>query len=688
MVRFALPFMVGIVLARWYALPWMWIAATWTLATVVVIRMLFWRVERPVRWRRGTAIVAWFLLSGATIHTLSRPEAHRSHFIHDIDRSGPWLVEVDAINGSSGRTLRLDATVKGRWKEGMLFERTGRVMATLLPRDTTQGLRPGDRLLMDAPLEPIDRIADPGGFDRRAWAASKGIAHEIFVSADEWKLLDHRPHWTDPFANARAQVDHWLRRSGLPDRERGLVKALVLGQRDEVDRDQNTAFARSGTIHVLAVSGMHVGLIYLLIGQLLRGMGASTGWRWLRTIIILLVLWGYAGLTGGSPSVLRATVMFTLFSLAQLRDRRPDQLNSLFSAGFLLLVWDPGMLVQASFQLSFLAVLGILLFLKPIQRLWQPRWWVLEQLWSLAAVSLAAQAFTTPVSILLFNAFPVWFLPANLVIVTAMTFAVYLSIALLVLHTVPVIGPLIAWALTELLTFVGHTADLFAWMPGAYPAIRLGGTGVLLLYAIILLGGAWWAWRWRWAGWGLAFSLMLILTGWVFQARETHAQRQFVVYDNRKVLDAAFVCGRSLIAVGTDTTEEFLRAKVDRHMRYAGSSAMTLIPLADLQRNTARTVDGTAYGAGVWVNDRMSVAFLTGDLRRPSRFAAPVDVVVIHDIQRMDTTALNGHLEQMGHLVLAGGMRWRHRAQWRSWAMAHGIPVHSVQDDGAFILRP
>jgi competence protein ComEC len=440
MLRFGLPFIVGIAGARAWHLDFLFVLAAWVPITIGVGWFLWRRTERPHRWRRGAVAMCWFLVTGLTVQTGAHPEADRAHFMHDPDLNGPWLVEVDAINGSSGTTVRLDASVRGRLAEDGAPRRTGAIMLTLLPRDTAQVLRPGDLLLVDAPLERIDRTADPGGFDRGAWAASKGIAHEAFAGADEWTFLAHRPHWTDPFASARGRVDAWLRASGLADRERGLVKALVLGLRDEVDRDQNTAFVRSGTIHVLAVSGMHVGLIYVLIAGALRWWGASTLARWARTFTVLFVLWYYAGLTGGTPSVMRATVMFTLFSLAQLRDRRPDQLNSLFAAGFLLLVWDPGMLVQASFQLSFLAVLGILLFLEPFQRLWRPRTWLMEQVWSLVAVSLAAQVFTTPVSIMLFHAFPVWFLPANLVIVTLMTLAVYLSIALLVLHAVPVVG--------------------------------------------------------------------------------------------------------------------------------------------------------------------------------------------------------------------------------------------------------
>src|SRR5690606_15125515 len=127
---------------------------------------------------------------------------------------------------------------------------------------------------------------------------------------------------------------------------------------------------------------------------------------------------------GASPSVLRATIMFSLFTVAGMGERRTDHLNSLFTAAFVLLLWEPRMLGQTGFQLSFLAVLGIILFYKPIEALWSPGNRVLRGLWSLAVVSISAQLLTTPLSMHLFKAFPVWFLPANLVVVVAVGLAV------------------------------------------------------------------------------------------------------------------------------------------------------------------------------------------------------------------------------------------------------------------------
>ncbi|MBK8948695.1 MAG: ComEC/Rec2 family competence protein [Flavobacteriales bacterium] len=210
----------------------------------------------------------------------------------------------------------------------------------------------------------------------------------------------------------------WLDRSGLPDRERAVVLALLLGIRNELDAAQKDAFARSGTMHVLAVSGMHVALIYWVLMALLKPLGGGGVARWSRAVIALLVLWGYAGITGATPSVLRATVMCSLFVIAGLSERRSATLNTLAGSALLLLVWDPRMLFQLSFQLSFLAVLGIVLCYDPIRRLWSPGNVVLRYCWSLIAVSLAAQLFTTPVSLAVFKAFPVWFLPANIIIVT------------------------------------------------------------------------------------------------------------------------------------------------------------------------------------------------------------------------------------------------------------------------------
>ncbi len=688
MLRFTVPFVLGLILARLTSPQWFPVLLVWALVSVLMVAQLARSLDRAVRWRRGTLVLVWFFFTGVLMHCTRSPSADPRFIGHVSDPAGTWLIQVEAVNGVSKGTFRLDASLMGRWQDDHVAPFSGQVMVTLLRAEQDSVPKPGDVLLVDATVERIDRVADPGGFDRVAWAASRGMAHELFAPQEAWSLLIQGRHWSDPFADARAQVNAWLLASGLPDRERALVKALVLGQRDELEQEQRTAFARSGTIHVLAVSGMHVGMIFIMVSQLLSFLGTGLRARWLRSLLVLIVIWGYAGLTGGAPSVLRATVMFTVFLVAELREQRPDRLNSLFAAGFLLLMWDPGMLVQASFQLSFLAVLGILLFLGPIEDLWSPDNWLLRKMWSLAAVSIAAQAFTTPISLYLFKAFPVWFLPANLLVVTAIGVAVPAAIALIALHAVPYLGSLIALLLTWLLRFTGWTTDLFAWLPGAYPAFRIGVFEMLLLYTLVLAFGAWYIWRWRSVRWMLYCSVLLLLVTWGQRARTQGTRSTFTVYDDRHALRAALSNGRKLTVLSADTSDTFLRLKVDRHARAMGATEVRMIDMNTVSTDTTHCEGYSCVGGGAWSTEHIQVAFLSGELSDAPILTHNLDALIVHDLERLDTLALSGLEHKTDQLVLAGKLRWRHRQQLRSWALRNALPVHDVRDDGAYLLMP
>jgi competence protein ComEC len=688
MLRYTVPFLLGLVLARFILPNWTVVLGLWGLSTVFFLFLANRSVDHALRWRRGATVLLWFFFTGLLMQVTRSPSADPRYIGHASDPAGRWMMTVESVNGVSTGTFRLDGQMIGRWQDDRVEPFSGSVMLTLLRTETDTVPHPGDVLMVDAPVERIDRVADPGGFDRVAWAVSRGMEHELFAPREDWAMVSSGRHWSDVFAGARAQVNAWLSVSGLPDRERALVKALVLGQRDEMERDQQTAFVRSGTIHVLAVSGMHVGMIFIMVSQLLSFLGTGLKGRRLRGVLAMVVLWAYAGLTGGTPSVLRATVMFTIFLVANMREQRPDRLNTLFVACFLLLVWDPSMLVQASFQLSFLAVLGILLFLEPIEDLWSPDNWVLRKLWSLAAVSIAAQAFTTPVSLYLFKAFPVWFLPANLIVVTAIGIAVPAAIALIAFHAIPYVGPLIAFLLTLLLRFTGWATDLFAWLPGAYPAFRIGAFDMLLLYVLVMAMGAWWIWRWRSMRWVLSATLLLLLGSWGLRAKENVERSTFTVYDDRHTMRAALSVGRQLTVLSADTTDAFLRMKVDRHARAIGAGTVTMMDLRTLSSDTSMCGTTHCAGGGAWSSENIEVAFLSGELNVAPTLPHSVDALVLHDLDRLDTMALVGLEARTERLVLAGKLRWRHRQQLHAWAEREGVSLHDVRDDGAFLLVP
>ena len=448
---------------------------------------------------------------------------------------------------------------------------------------------------------------------------------------------------------------------------------------------------RSGTVHVLAVSGTHVGFIYLMLSFLLGWWGGGRRARLLRGVLVLLALWGYAGLTGACPSVLRATIMFSLFTVAGMSSQRADTLNSLFAAALVLLVWDPHMLVEVSFQLSFLAVLGIVIFYSPLMRLWSPENWLLRNVWALTAMSLSAQLFTTPVSLYLFKAFPVWFLPANLVVVTAAGFAVYGAVALLVLFKVPFLGAALTWAMTLLLTAVDRATIFFAGLPGAYPAVRIGLPETLLLYLVVAGFAGHWLWRWRGARWIIASSVVGLLGIWGARAVQQQERSVFTVYDDRHVLQAGLSAGRDLVVLcepDTFAADPWIQQKVERHRRSAGLNAPLFLSPATLRADTITVTGPTVSAAERWSAPHLRIAFFNAasEWSGPTR-AARLDAVVVHDLKYLEGSTLERIAATTDRIVLAGAMSWKARNFARQWCADHNMPCHDVRDQGAFILE-
>lgn len=687
-LRVVLPFVLGLaVVARseqvTFSLSTLFIGLTPLLVGVLLLP-----AGEGWRWLRGAMLMVWSFVFGAFWWQLGSPAADPVHVSKAPTGRAMWFVQVEAMNGITPKLIRADVSLVARADNQGLHRVRGLVMVSLMRSEDAVVPTVGDRLWISSTIEPIVRIADPGGFDRRGWAASRGIHWEAFVAAGDVLAVDHRWTWTDAFAGARRGVNAWLIESGLPKRERALVKALVLGERDELDPDQVTAFARSGTIHVLAVSGMHVGLIFLGLTWMLRFMAGSLWWRIARAAILLLALWGYAGLTGASPSVLRAVIMFTSFTAANAFSARGDHLNDLCVAALASLLYDPTMLLHMGFQLSFLAVLGIITFYKPILAWWSPNGKVLRYLWSLVAVSLAAQTLTTPLSLYAFKAFPVWFLPANVVVVTATTIAVYGALVLLLTVKLPWLGDAVSWGMTMLLRFTGWATDLFASLPGAYPAVRASYWDMLLLFGIVLCIGAWWLWKWRRMRWVFAMLTSVLLVSWGLRAERVHERRQFVVYDERDGYLAAMVHGREIaLCASADSIlhSQRTRVKLERHQRAFGIDS---VHAAHADGPEMDTFGATMRAAGRWRSAAFDVCFTTD--QAPSGFTATdrLTAIVLYDASFVRDDLLEAWHGLTDRFVIAGGMPWTAREHVRKWCAEHNVACHDVRQQGAFILEP
>jgi competence protein ComEC len=677
MMRMALPFMAGLLVGRAFApdpgTAW-WIAGPVSVALLPVLAM-----KHPFarRWVRGALLCVVGSALGVLWWSLRDPFRGTPVVWHDVAVPPCWLAEIGEPSYVVERSARFEARVlEGR---GASAEWTGRrVFLTLVLDGPHRAPARGDRMWIAIGPHPIDRVPEPGGFDGRSYAASRGISGEAYAPADGWIRVAHAGHWTDPFASARARIAGWLAASGLPRRERGLAKALLIGVRDELDPDQKTAFARSGTMHVLAVSGMHVGLIWAVISALLARFGNRRTPRIARGIVILFVLWAYAGLTGGEASVLRATVMCSLFTIGGIVLRASGHLNSLFAAAFLLLLWDPLLLWQLGFQLSFLAVLGIILFYKPLLRLWHPPGAVPHYAWSAAAVSLAAQVATTPLTMLVFKSFPVWFLPANILVVGVVSIAVYGSILHILLFHVPLLGAAITSCMEQLLLFLGWSTAFFAELPGAYPAVRIDTFMCLLLYMAVISLAAFAFWPGRGTRWSIALVCIGILCNWAWNAHRVNHTVRLTLHavPERDLL--SLQTGRALLMVG-DTmirNDPSMRRRLEVHERSTGAMLDRMLPWPSDERNDAAVLDLGPFRVG-----------LAGP--RPARRRAPlkVDLLYLTGVGRYDMLRLHEVFDPKTAVVISPTVNGLERWRIREWCAEKGIACHDLERQGACILE-
>ena len=424
-----------------------------------------------------------------------------------IDHKAPgvhWIGEVREASASSFPRAILD--IQGYYKEETGVQNaSGRLL--IYPENP---LETGQIIWFEGEIYPIPAKRNPMDFDHRRYRYFQNIHHQAYLKTNQYRVIDQK---NLPMLEAwrKQQIAYWKVLLEDPSIF-SVATAMVLGYKDELPGEVRATYAQTGASHVLAVSGLHVGLIYLILTRLFRQGRSRKGrrvWKVVNTLAGLLGIWGFAMLTGASPSVVRAATMFSFILLGKQLGRRISVFNSIAASAFLLLLINPFWLFHIGFQLSYLAVLGIIIFQPRWYHLWIPSNRLADKIWTLITVSLAAQMATLPLTIYYFHQFPVFFWLSGLIVVPAAPFIIGLSIAITLFQYllpagvgVPVflLKNLIQgmnWALREIREFP------FSLVKDIY----LPDASLLLFF----LGIAVLAWLWEFGLWKRVSILLLIL---------------------------------------------------------------------------------------------------------------------------------------------------------------------------------
>ena len=339
------------------------------------------------------------------------------------------------------------------------------------PKDSvTAKLKRGDELLVHTRLEPPTNNGNPDEFDYARYLRRKGGSGTAYVANGHWKTVGHHPGRTlrQRALDYREKIVATYRQLGFTGDELAVLSALTVGDKEELSDDIIETYSVSGASHVLALSGLHIGFLYALFWFLFRPL-----WhRWQRLkpmflLVIVLFLWGFAFLTGLSPSVVRSVIMFSLLALSNLQPEKPLTLNTLAATAFLMLLYNPFWLFDVGFQLSFTAVAAILLIQPGLYALLTVKNRLLRYLWGIATVSVAAQIGTAPLVLLYFSRFSTHFLLTNLWVIPMVSLIMYAAVILLVLTPLPALQQLWSTVVERMVSLQNNTLRAIEALPGS-----------------------------------------------------------------------------------------------------------------------------------------------------------------------------------------------------------------------------
>lgn len=297
-------------------------------------------------------------------------------------------------------------------------EATGHLLINVRRDSVANLFNVDDVLFTSAELKVIQKPLNPYQFDYSKYLELKQVYHQLYLNSDNILQLSDSKSTIYGYADQlRQTINTKLIEAGFKDEVLSIMNALLLGQRQTIDKTIYNNYVNSGTIHILAVSGLHVGILLWILNFVFSPLLYLKYGHFIRPFILVSILWSFAVVAGLSPSVTRAVTMFSIISIAMHLKRPTNIYNTLVISAFVILLFEPSFLFSVGFQMSYLAVLGIISVQPTIYKLWKTKYYLTDKLWQILTVTLAAQVGVVPISLFYFHQFPGLFFISNIVVI-------------------------------------------------------------------------------------------------------------------------------------------------------------------------------------------------------------------------------------------------------------------------------
>ena len=533
LIRVLIPFIFGIILVDAFG-PILHPATVGVIALVMVVvaTLLWFRFTHRYRSVGGVLLIVSIGLLSVSYtaefqkHSFQLPSGVTSDTIS-------YVATIVDPPTEKQRSIKLTCFIT-ELKQGERLTETHEKSVIYVAKDTAaMHLNYGDKIVFRTLLKEVPQPLNPSEFDYRKSLQRKGVRYQSYVDAASWKKIgEGEGNWVMSLAyRLRDRFLHILSEYQLNDQEYGVSAAIILGYDEKLDPELSAHYAGAGVTHVLCVSGMHVGVIYMILNFFLGFLDKNQHTKIAKVILLLALIWLYSAITGLSPSVLRSATMFSFMAIGNSLKQKVNSYHSLLASLILLLLFDPLVIFNIGLQLSYLAVFGIVWLQRPIHNLWIPRHKPVDWVWQLITVSLAAQIVTTPISIYYFHQFPNYFILSNLLVVFISSLVIYAGVAVLATSFWFWLSNLLAQVMVWLIKAMNFITIQISDLPGSKTTnIDLGLIPMLVLYGsifIILLALIYRNRKLAWGALGISAAFLLLL---IFDNIQEYGSNKITVY--------------------------------------------------------------------------------------------------------------------------------------------------------------
>ena len=687
LVRLCIPLITGILLfeAVEISLEFLYILSGGLLLVLLLDILVMRLFSYRWRWIPGLSVLLLISCLGYLL-TYHHDQRHEADYFSQLATKDVYVqATLNETTSKRKSTYRAIANVEQVLVNGSWQKSSGMLLLYVADNEASAKLKYGQTLLFKLDAQSVKPPLNPFEFDFQKYMQRKNIYFQQYLKSKSWKVVESgKGVWWKNIAYYLKEKIMAAYMQYIPSRSQaGVASALIFGYRDELDPDLVQAYAHTGTLHVLAVSGLHVGIIYVVLKWLFGWLKRKRSSRVLRTVFILSALWFYALLTGFSPSVNRAAFMFSFIVIAESLKRKTSIYTSIGGSAFILLLTDPLLIYDVGFQLSFSAVLGIIFLHTHIFDLWQPKTIFMNQVWNITCVSFAAQAATCAMGFYYFHQFPNYFLISNLLIIPASTLITYMGIILLALLPVPILatgaGILLDW-LIQAANWVVYAIDSIPF--STFNGLTVSLPGAVAIFGILLSLVLFFFYQRKQAVWvALGCSLFLATNKTLERMRYVNQHEAWIYAMPGHTAISVLQGNRAVMLAdsGLFAEPKPLNIRTEQHGWYTHVGSFKLLPLQQDMTSTTMVVNQNLLVLGskkIYLLNKKVSQELNHEL----------DALVLASSPKMSLKEIYKKFRFKQLIADQSNSRYRLN-KWKAEAKATGLKVHFVDEAGAYKIE-